>query len=56
MDVIGAPRPKRAWVARPGQGPMPPVLVRPLGPISLTSFAPDGSRDKILAPEKSQVN
>jgi hypothetical protein len=35
---------------------MPPVLVWPLGPISLTSSSPGGSHDKILMPEKSQVN
>jgi hypothetical protein len=56
MDGIGAPRPKHAWVARPGLGPMPPVLVWPLGPISLTSSSPGGSCDQILRPEKSQVN
>jgi hypothetical protein len=51
MDGIGAPRPKRAWVAQPGQGPTPPMLVWPPGPISLTSSSPDGSRDKILSPK-----
>jgi hypothetical protein len=55
MDDIGAPRPKQAWVAWPGHGPMPPMLVWPLGPISLTSSSLGGSRDKILTPEKSQV-
>jgi hypothetical protein len=35
---------------------MSPMLIWPLGPISLTSFALDGSHDKILTPEKSQVN
>jgi hypothetical protein len=56
MDGIRAPWPKRAWVAWPGQGPVAPVLVWPLGPISLNSSSPDGSRDKILTPKKFQVN
>jgi hypothetical protein len=56
MDGIGASRHKRAWVAWPGQGPTPHVLVWSLGPILLTSFAPDNSCDKILMPKKSQVN
>jgi hypothetical protein len=33
-----------------------PGLVRPLGPISLTSSSLGGSRDKILTPRKSLVN
>jgi hypothetical protein len=56
MDDIRAPRPKRAWVARPGQGSVPHVLVWPMGPISLTSSSLCGSRDKMLKPKKSQVN
>jgi hypothetical protein len=35
---------------------MPPVLVWPLWPPSLTYYAPEHSLDKILTPEKSQVN
>jgi hypothetical protein len=53
MDNIGALRLKRAWVARPGLGPMPPGLIWPSWPTSLTSCAPEGSCDKILTPEKS---
>jgi hypothetical protein len=56
MDDIGDPGPKRAWVARLGQGSVPPMLVWPMGPISLTSSSPCGSRDKILKPDKSQIN
>jgi hypothetical protein len=53
MDGSGGSRPKRAWVAWPGQGPGPPVLVWPLGLISLTSSSPGASRGKMLTPEKS---
>jgi hypothetical protein len=56
MDGIGGSRPKQAWVACLGQGPMPPCLVWPLGPISLTSSYLGTSRGKILTPKKSQVN
>jgi hypothetical protein len=56
MDGIGAPRPKQAWVARPGQGLMPPMLVWPMGPILLTSSSRDGSHDKILTLKKSHLN
>jgi hypothetical protein len=56
MNGIRAPSPKQAWVARPVQGPMPPVLVWPLGSILLTSSSLDGSRDKLLTPKISQVN
>jgi hypothetical protein len=54
MDGSGSSRPKRAWVAR--QGPVPHVLIWPLGLISLTSSPPGASRGKILTPEKYQVN
>jgi hypothetical protein len=37
-------------------GPAPHVLVWPLWPPSLTSCTLEGSHDKILTPEKSQVN
>jgi hypothetical protein len=56
MDVSGGSRPKRVWVARPVQGPTPPVLVWPLGLVSLNSSPLDASRGKILMPKKSQVN
>jgi hypothetical protein len=56
MDISGGSRPKRAWVAQPGQGPTPPVLIWPLGLVSLTSSPPGASRGKILTPKKSQVN
>jgi hypothetical protein len=56
MDGSGGSRPKRVWVAWPGQGPMPPVLVWPLSLILLTSSPPGASRGKILMPKKSQVN
>jgi hypothetical protein len=56
MDDIGALRLKRDWVARPGLGPMPPGLVWPSWPTLLTSCTREGSCDKILTPEKSQVN
>jgi hypothetical protein len=52
MDVIGGPRLKRAWVARPGLGPTPPGLVWPLGLVPLTSSPPGASRGKILMPKK----
>jgi hypothetical protein len=53
MDDIGASRLKQAWVARPGLGPVPPMLKWSPWPPSLTSCAPKGSLDKILMPEKS---
>jgi hypothetical protein len=56
MDDSGGSRPKQVWVERPSQGPTPPVLIWPLGLISLTSSPPGASRDKILTPKKSQVN
>jgi hypothetical protein len=56
MDDIGGSRPKRGWVAQPGLGPTLPGLVRPPWPPSLTSCAPEGSRDKILTPKKSENN
>jgi hypothetical protein len=46
MDEIGGSRPKRVWVAWPGQGPAPPGLVWPLGLNSLTTCAPGASRGK----------
>jgi hypothetical protein len=52
MDDIGGPRLKRAWVARPGLGPAPPVLKWASWPPLLTSCAPGASRGKILTPEK----
>jgi hypothetical protein len=55
-DTIGGPRTKREWVALHGQGPALLVLVWASWPPSLTSCAPDASRDKILMPKKSQVN
>jgi hypothetical protein len=39
-----------------GQGPAPPILVWPLGLVSLTSSPLVASHGKILTPEKSQVN
>jgi hypothetical protein len=54
MDDSGGSRPQRVWVARPARRPAPPVYVRPLGLVSLTSS--DVSRDKILTLQKSQVN
>jgi hypothetical protein len=56
IDGVRGSRPKRAWVAWPGRGPMPPVLVWPMGLVSLTSSPPGASRDKILTLQKSQVN
>jgi hypothetical protein len=56
MDDIGGLRPQRVWVARPRRGPMPPMLVRPLCLLSLTSSSPGVSRDEILTLQKSQVN
>jgi hypothetical protein len=56
MGDIRASRLKRAWVVRPGLGPMPPGLVWPSWPTSLTYCALEGSRDKILTPKKSHVN
>jgi hypothetical protein len=56
MDGSGGSSPKHAWVAWPGRAPMPPMLVWPLGLVSLTSSPPGASRGKILTPEKSQVN
>jgi hypothetical protein len=56
MDDSGGSRPKQAWVAQPGRAPVPPVLVWPLGLVSLTSSPPGASRRKILTSEKSQVN
>jgi hypothetical protein len=53
MDVIGGLRLKRAWVAWPGKGLVPPSLVCPLGLVSLTSCAPGASCGKILTPKKS---
>jgi hypothetical protein len=53
MDIIGASRPKWAWVAWSGLVATPPVLVWPSWPTSLTSCTPEGSRDKILTPKKS---
>jgi hypothetical protein len=56
MDDIGGSRLKRAWVVRPGLGPVPLVLFWALWPPSLTSCAPVASHGKVLAPKKSQVN
>jgi hypothetical protein len=56
MDDIGAPRLKRAWVAWPGQGLVPPGLIWHLGPILLTSSSLGASHGKILTSEKFQVN
>jgi hypothetical protein len=56
MDRIGGSRPKWSQVARPGLGHAPPCLFWSLWPPSLTSRAPEGSRDKVLTPKKSQVN
>jgi hypothetical protein len=56
MDDIRALSLKRAWVARLGLGATPPGLVWTLWPTSLTSYTLEGSHDKILMPEKSQVN
>jgi hypothetical protein len=56
MDSNKGPRPKLDRVARPGQGPVPPVLVWPLGLVSLTSSPPAASRGKILTLEKFLVN
>jgi hypothetical protein len=56
MDIIRGPRLKRAWVARRGLGPAPPVIKWASWPPSLTSCAPGASRGKILTSEKSQVN
>jgi hypothetical protein len=56
MDSSGASRPKQAWVAWPGQGPVPPVLGWCLDFVLLTSSPLGASCGKILTPEKSQVN
>jgi hypothetical protein len=48
--------PKQDRVVRPGQGPVPPVLVCPLGLVSLTSSPKGASRGKLLTPKKSQVS
>jgi hypothetical protein len=56
MDGIGASRLKLDMVARLGPGLAPPMLKWTLWPPSLTSCSPKGSCDKILTPEKSQVN
>jgi hypothetical protein len=53
MDDSGGSRPKQVWVARPGLGPAPHVIVWPLGLISLTSSPPGASRGKILTSKKS---
>jgi hypothetical protein len=46
IDDVGGSRMKRAWVARPGQGPAPPGFVWSLGLVSLTSSPLGDSRDK----------
>jgi hypothetical protein len=46
MDDIGGSRPQRAWVVRPGRGPTPPVLIWPLGLVSLTSYSSSGVSHK----------
>jgi hypothetical protein len=56
IDGSGGSRPKRVWVVRLGQGPTSPVLVWPLGLVSLTSSPPGASHGKILTPKKSHVN
>jgi hypothetical protein len=56
MDGIGGSSLKRAWVARPGLVAAPPMLLWASWTTSLTSCAPDGYRDKILTPRKSQIN
>jgi hypothetical protein len=56
IDDSGGSRPKWARVARLGKGPVPPMLVWPLGLVSLTSSPLGASRGKILTPKKSQVN
>jgi hypothetical protein len=56
MDDSGGSKPKWSWVAQLGLGPAPPVLVWPSWPPSLTSCAPEGSRNKILMLKKSQVS
>jgi hypothetical protein len=52
MDGNGGSMLKRAWVAQPGQGPAPPVLIWPLGLVSLTSPPPGASHGNILMPKK----
>jgi hypothetical protein len=46
MDGSGGLSHQRVWVARLGLGPAPPILVRPLGLVSLTSSSSGASRDK----------
>jgi hypothetical protein len=56
MDGSGGSRLQQGRVARPGRAPAPPMLVRPLGLILLTSSSSGVSRDKIIMLQKSQVN
>jgi hypothetical protein len=56
MDGSGGSSCQRVRVARPGLLATPPVLIRPLGLVSLNSSSSCVSRDKILALQKSQVN
>jgi hypothetical protein len=56
IDDVGGSRPEQHWVVQPSRRPAPPVLVRPLGLISLTYCSLCASRDKILTLKKSQVN
>jgi hypothetical protein len=56
MDGIRGSTLKRAWVAWPGLVAAPHVLFWASWPTSLTYCALEGSRDKILTPEKFQVN
>jgi hypothetical protein len=56
MDDIRGSSLNRAWVARSGLGPTPPLLFWASWPPSLTSCALEDSRDKILTPKKFQVN
>jgi hypothetical protein len=56
MDDSGGSSRQRVWVAQPSLVATPPVLVRPLGLVSLTSSSSGVYRDKILTLQKSQVN
>jgi hypothetical protein len=56
MDGSGGLKTKQDRVVRPGQGSMPPVLIWPLGLVSLTSSPLGASCGKILTLQKSWVN
>jgi hypothetical protein len=56
IDGVGGSRPKRARVARAGRGLVPPMLVWPLGLVSLTYSPLGSSHDKILCPKNPRSN